>query len=224
MNEILDFLNELKVNNNREWFTENKKKYQAAKTIFERFIEELIPRLVAFDPEIGLVTAKDCIFRINRDTRFSSDKTPYKTNFGAYITPGGRKGARGGYYFHIEPDMSMLASGIYMPEPEILKAIRNEIYFRTAEFKKILNNKDFVKYFPELINEEKLKNAPKDFPKDFPDIELLKFKHYAASCIFGNEILLSKDLLGFTEKAFKTTYPLNNFLREAIDMMDKGAN
>lgn len=221
MKEILDFLNELKLNNNREWFTANKKKYLVTKAVFERFIEELIPRIVLFDAEIGLVTAKDCIFRINRDTRFSSDKTPYKTNFGAYITPGGRKGGRGGYYFHIEPGMSMLASGIYMPEPEVLKAIRNEIYFRTGEFKKILNDKVFLKYFPELISEEKLKNPPKDFPKEFPDIELLKYKHYAVSCTFSNEILLSPGLLEFAEKAFKVTYPLNNFLREAINMINQ---
>lgn len=218
MKPILEFLEELKVNNNREWFTANKKKYQEAKKIFETFLDGLIPRLAAFDSELNLITAKDCVFRINRDTRFSSDKTPYKTNFGAFITPSGRKGERGGYYFHIEPGMSMLAGGVYMPEPNVLKAIRNEIYFRSSDFKKILNQKDFKSYFGDLIAEEKLKNPPKDFPKDFPDIDLLKYKHYAVGHNIPDAKLMDKDLDAYSEKVFKTMYPLNVFLRQAISM------
>lgn len=218
MKPILDFLEELKLNNNREWFTANKKKYQEAKKIFENFLNTLIPRLASFDNELNMITSKDCIFRINRDTRFSSDKTPYKTNFGAFITPSGRKGERGGYYFHIEPGMSMLAGGVYMPEPNVLKAIRNEIYFRSTDFKKILYNTDFRKHFGDLIVEDKLKNPPKDFPKDFPDIDLLKYKHYAVSHNIPNEKLTDKDLAAYSEKVFRIMYPLNVFLRQAISM------
>jgi uncharacterized protein (TIGR02453 family) len=175
---ILQFLQDLKLNNNREWFQINKERYQKAKHGFEIFIDQIIPEIRKFDNSIGLITAGDCLFRIYRDVRFSGDKSPYKLNIGAYIARGGKNSPFAGYYVHIEPGQSMLAGGIYMPQPEMLKRLREEVYYNTAEFKQIIHHKNFVKYFDKLIDEGKLVNPPKDFPKDFPDIDLLKHKNY----------------------------------------------
>ena len=117
---ILDFLSKLKENNNREWFQANKKFYEEAKSEVEAFVDDLIPRMAAFEPSLKYVTAKECMFRIFRDVRFSKDKVPYKTNMGAWITKGGRKSPGPGYYLHIQPGESMLAGGVYMPEPDKL--------------------------------------------------------------------------------------------------------
>ncbi len=121
------FLNELEANNNREWFAENKQKYQESKIEFENFIQGIILRLHEVDSQVGNLQAKDCIFRIFRDVRFSKDKVPYKTNFGAYMSTGGRKSPKAGYYLHVEPNSSFLGGGIYMPESANLNKIRTEI-------------------------------------------------------------------------------------------------
>ena len=134
---ILLFLNELKNNNNRDWFHANKPKYNEAKVEFENYINNLIPEIGKFDNEIKHLEAKECIFRIFRDVRFSKDKSPYKPNFGAYIVKGGKKSGNAGYYLHIEPENSFLGGGIYMPPSNILKAIRIEIYENIDEFKSI---------------------------------------------------------------------------------------
>lgn len=216
VNIILDFLNELAINNNRDWFKANDIRYRFARTEFEDFVEELIPALRKIDTDIDIQNAKDCVFRIYKDVRFSKDKSPYKTNFGAFIARGGRKSKYAGYYIHIEPGQSFIGGGIYMPEPDILKAIRNEIYINSAEFKKIINSGDFSKYFKEIYG-EKLKTAPKGFPKDFKDIDLLKYKHYAVihevNDSFWNSKNLTENLLGI----FKIQNSFNRFLNKAVD-------
>ena len=148
--DIPGFLGELRKNNNREWFQANRKWYEQCRSEFEFFVTLLINEIGKFDRSIGALKASDCLFRIYRDIRFSPDKTPYKTNFGAYIAKGGRKSEFAGYYFHIEPGNCMLAGGIYMPSKEILKAIREEIYHNTEDFLAIIHNKDFQKVFLEI--------------------------------------------------------------------------
>jgi uncharacterized protein (TIGR02453 family) len=124
---IIDFLSQLKLNNNREWFQDNKKWYDASKKEVENFVSEMITTLSAIDPALQTPVMKDCMFRIFRDVRFGADKSPYKTNFGAFIAHGGRKSSFPGYYFHFEPGESMLAGGVYQPQPDTLKLIRNEV-------------------------------------------------------------------------------------------------
>ncbi len=207
--ELLDFLKDLKNNNNREWFQANKGRYETARQAFESFINELIPGIRNIDPLIDMVTAKDCAFRIYRDVRFSGDKSPYKPNMGAYIARGGKNSQMAGYYVHVEPGASFLAGGIYMPQPEILKKIREDIYYQAEEFKKIIYNEEFKKYFGEIDDPGKMKNPPKGYSKDFPDIELLKFRSYAVMHFVSDDLLLKEGYKDYALKVFRILYPLN---------------
>ena len=157
----LEFLNGLKHNNNREWFLKNQAAYKDAKLNFETFVQEIINQIIVFDPIMKGLEVKSCIFRINRDIRFSNDKSPYKSNFGAFIVRGGKMNGDkfAGYYFHIEPGGSMIAGGAYVPPSQWLNAIREKISDEPDEFLKIINDKNFKKYFGN-IEGEKLKTAP----------------------------------------------------------------
>jgi uncharacterized protein (TIGR02453 family) len=212
------FLTDLKANNNREWFMANKKAYESAKKEVESFLSGLIPGLAKMDPSVQSPDIKDCMFRIYKDVRFSKDKSPYKTNFGAFIGRGGRKTAYPGYYFHFEPGESMIAGGVYMPQPDILKLVRNEVYFNSAEFRKILEARDFKKYFGKLDEFDKMKKPPKDFPSDFPDIDLLKYRSYIAYVQVKDELVLSADYGLYAMEVAKAMLPLNNFLNRAISI------
>ena len=157
------------------------------------------------------------MFRIFRDVRFAKDKSPYKTNMGAWITKGGRKSPGPGYYLHIQPGESMLAGGVYMPEPDQLKKIRQEIYYNADEFKAILGNSSSKKYFDSLSDWDKQKLAPRDFPKDFPDIDLLKYRHYTVAYMLSDKQLVSKDFAKLVVKVFSLMQPLNAFLERALN-------
>lgn len=206
---LFDFLKELKTNNNREWFQANKDRYNQAKLAFESFINELIPRIRTLDPLVDMITAKDCVFRIYRDVRFSADKAPYKTNMGAYIARGGKSSAMAGYYVHFEPGTSFLAGGLHMPQPEILKKIREEIFYQVDDFKKIISKKDFVDCFGEMDDPGKMKNPPKGFSKEFPDINLLKFRSYAVMHLVPDEVAVKDNYTEYAMNVFRTLYPLN---------------
>lgn len=215
----LQFLKELKKNNNRDWFLDNKKKYETSKAEFIEFIDALIHQISKFDPSIKHHAAKDCIFRINRDIRFSKDKSPYKTNFGAHITSAKKRSeihSRAGYYIHLEPGASMLAGGAYMPEANWLRAIRQEIDYETKAFKKIIQSKSFKEYFGEMEG-EKLVNAPKEYPKDHPEIELLKHKSFLATHKCKDSVVNSNDFLTHSTRVFKALYPFDTFLNRALD-------
>lgn len=212
------FLNQLKENNYKEWFHENKPLYEEAKKEFENFVKILIHEICAFDQEIGLPEPKDCIFRIFRDIRFTNDKTPYKTNFGAFLAKGGnRKSEYGGYYFHLEPGNSMLAGGIWLPQPDILKAVREEIYNNTDEFLSILNHADFQKHFGDFDQDYLLKTAPRDYPKDWPYIGYLKHKSYTMSKSIPDQVIGGNKLMDEVTKVFKAMSPINNFFNRIIE-------
>ncbi|MEI6695883.1 MAG: DUF2461 domain-containing protein [Bacteroidota bacterium] len=215
---VYQFLQDLAANNNREWFQSNKKAYELAKTSVETFIKELISGIQSIDNTVVGISPKDCMFRINRDVRFSKDKSPYKNNFGGFIAKGGRNAMNAGYYLHIEQGSSFLGGGIYMPPAERLKLIRNEIYFNAPAFKKIIENQDFKKYFTEIWDDNKLKNPPKDFPKDFEAIELLKFKNYTVLHSISDEQVMQANFYQYVMEVFKTMLPLNNFLNNAISI------
>ena len=216
MKTVSEFLRGLRDNNTREWFEANRKGYELAKAEFEFMLNRLIPEIYGFDPGIGTLTAKDCVFRIYRDVRFSKDKRPYKTNMGGYVCKGGRKGMYAGYYVHIEPGNSMLAGGLYMPPPEVLKKARQEVYYHAEEFKGILNGAAFKKTF-RVMEEDKLSRPPKDFPADFKDIDLLKFKSYAVMHVMKDETLLEKNVQDYMVKVFKVMQPFNGFLNRGLE-------
>lgn len=218
---IFEFLIDLQFNNNKIWFKENNDRYQQAKAGVEQFIEILLPKLKQLDESIDVTSPKECIFRIFRDVRFSKNKEPYKTNFGAFMAKGGRKRSYAGYYIHIEPDKSFIGGGIYMPESNILQAIRTEIYENTEEYKRIINNSNFRKYFPE-IHGEKLTLAPKGFPKDFKNIDLLKNKHYAVAYPVKNSFWLESAIFENLMDIFHTQHPFNQFLNRAVAKTEEG--
>lgn len=217
METTLHFLKKLKINNNREWFDSNKTEYLASKEIFEEFVSELIKGINKFDKKVSLdLKPKDCTFRIYKDVRFSKDKTPYKNNMSASINPGGKKSNIPGYYFHLEPEACFLAGGVYMPMPDDLKAIRQEIDYNPLPLINVLKSASFKKEFNGLDEEDKLKNPPKGFNKDHAHSEILKNKHFIVSKKFENKVILKKEGLSKTLDSFKAMYPFLDYLRKAI--------
>ena len=212
---ILQFVSELVSNNNREWFAENKDKYVHALAEFEQIVSALIVKISEFDESIKGMQAKDCIYRIYRDVRFSHDKSPYKNHLGAYISAkGGRKSERAGYYIHFEVGGSMLGGGLYCPAPPILKAVRQSIFDNINEYKSIVTNSAFEKF--ESIG-EKLKNIPQGYPKDFPDGDYLKSKDYTYIYKMSEDFCSSEDFVKKTLIIFKEMHALNNFLNYSVD-------
>lgn len=209
--KTFDFLKKLSKNNNREWFTENKNLYTESQENVVGFLEDLIKEMSGFDEELAKIDAKKALFRIYRDTRFSKDKIPYKTNFGASLGMG--KGSqKGGYYLHLEPGKSFLAGGIYMPESAVLKEVRKEISLYGDEFIKIINNKDFKKHFPELDQSDQLKKIPQGFEKEDPMAEYLKLKNFIVVYNVKDEMVLDKGAAKELTKVFKLMKPFNDFL------------
>jgi len=219
MNQIhkhtLDFLSDLKEHNEREWFNKNRPRYEAAKNDFESFVQAVINEIIKFDPILKGLEVKSCTYRINRDIRFSNDKSPYKTNLGAFIVKGGKQNGDkyAGYYFHIEPGKSMLAGGAYLPPAPWLAAIREKIDDEPERLAAIINNTDFRKYFGQLEG-EKLKKAPKGFPPDHKYVELLKLKSYLAAQEITDKQVTDNDYLKYSIAVFKAMKPLNDFLNE----------
>jgi uncharacterized protein (TIGR02453 family) len=210
------FLSQLKQNNNKEWFDQNRPVYSQIRSQFELFVEAVIGLISEFDKEAGQTTAKASIFRINRDIRFSRDKMPYKTNLGAFIAQGGRKGIHAGYYIHVEPGSCFLAGGIYMPSGPMLKAIRDDIYHNYPEFKEIITAPEFRKHFGDGVGGEKLKSVPRGYPPDFEGIEYLKYKSYT---VYKDEPDSLYQKPAFSEElksVFRSMAPYNHFLNEAV--------
>lgn len=191
--------------------------YESSKETFTEFVRKLLRELSRMEPALSLLEPKDCIFRIHRDVRFSKNKTPYKSHFGAYFAEGGKKSTKAGYYLHIEPGgKSMLAGGVYMPPPEELKKIRQEIDYNGEKLHSILNTPDFKKYFGSLTG-EKLKTTPKGYPSDHPDIDLLKHKDFIASHLMDDAIVSKADFLSYSLKVWKALKPLNDFMNAAME-------
>lgn len=213
---IFDFLTQLGDNNNREWMAENKPFYQEAKAAFDEIVAALIQEIGILDTSVIGLTPKDCTFRIHRDVRFSKNKSPYKINFGAAITPGGKKASKATYYIHLQPGQSFLAGGIYMPSGDALKKIRQEIDYNAAEFRSIIDNASFKRSFGTL-NGEQLKRAPKGYAPDDPNIDLLKYKHYIVSHNFSDETTKQDSFQSYIIEKFKMLFPFNQFLNRSLE-------
>lgn len=216
----LQFLKELKENNHKEWFEANRKKYESAKEDFASLIEELIAKHSKSDETLASLTVKDCTFRINRDIRFSKDKSPYKTNMGASLNKSRKKGNFAGYYFHLEPgNNSFTGGGIWQPEADVIKKIRQEIDYNWNEFKSIVKSKKFIKEFGDLEKGEdvSLTREPKGYEKDNPAIEYLKLKSWIATKPLTDEELMSKDLSKKILSSFEALQPLVHFLNRVFE-------
>jgi uncharacterized protein (TIGR02453 family) len=216
--ETLQFLTALKTNNQRDWFQAHKAKADKARKNYEDFATNLLDNMQSFDPSLQNLEVKQCIFRIYRDVRFSPNKEPYKTHFGVYFAKnGGRKSHSAGYYFHLDPDECFFGGGIYMPLPEYLKTIRKEIFYQIDEFKAILEAPTFKKYYDGIEEIEKLKKPPVDFPKDFPEIELLKNKHFFSSHYFNPQDVLKEDFANVVSDGFRAVKPLVDFINFTVE-------
>jgi len=216
MNVLLDFLTDLRLNNNREWFDANRQRYEESRDQMLFLTGVMIQEVRKFDPDIPPMSPKECLFRIFRDIRFSNDKTPYKTHMGSYIAAGGRKSIRAGYYIHIEPGNSLISGGIWSPDSDPLRAVRLEIQDNPDEFREILGNPEFNRYFKE-IEGEKLKTAPKGFDKDFKDIDLLRYKSYAFSTYVPDEQILSENFIRDAVRICRELCKVNRFLNAGLD-------
>ncbi|MBI5370709.1 MAG: DUF2461 domain-containing protein [Sphingobacteriales bacterium] len=214
----LKFLKDLKKNNNKAWFDKNRKVYEQAKTDFTAFIQEVIDQFSKKDPSLKGLLAKNCLFRINRDIRFSKDKSPYKTNMGAYINPGGKKSVLAGYYFHCEPGKAFAGGGMWMPLPPELNKVRQELDYNFAAFKKITSSKKFKSVYGDLSRDAEytLTRLPKGYEADNPAGDYLKLKSFVALTNLTDTDLGSKGLVKKTVAAFEALQPLTAFLNHAL--------
>ena len=215
----VQFLKNLKKNNKKEWFDINRGKYESAKKDVENLSAEIIKKLSAIDESIAHLQPKDCMFRINRDVRFSKDKSPYKTNMGVYFSKGGKKGNTAGYYFHLEPGKNFIAGGLWMPLPADLKKVRQEIDYSWDEFSKIINSRKFKTAFGELdrSSEYVLSRPPKGYDDNNPAIEYLKMKSFIATVKIDDADLSSKELVKKIVLQFESLKPLIDFMNRAIE-------
>ena len=214
----LRFLKDLKKNNNKPWFDTHRKEYENAKNDFAALIDEVIKKHGKKDDTISHLSARDCMFRINRDVRFSKDKSPYKTNMGAYINPGGKKSLLGGYYFHCEPGGSFVGGGLWMPMPPELHKIRQEIDYNLPDFKKIIESKKFKDVYNTISRDAEytLTRVPKGYEADNPAAEYLKLKSIVAIASVPDSTLTSAELVKKITTAFGALQPLLEFINHAI--------
>lgn len=213
---LLPFLQSLGKNNNKIWMDQNRSIYLKEKELFEEFVGRLISKIDKFDAQIGLLLPKQCTFRINRDIRFSKDKSPYKTNFSAYFNKNGKGKTGAGYYLHVEPGKSFLAAGIWMPEKTELDKIRQEIDYNYEEWKHLINKISRQKDCFQLDESEKTIRAPKGYEENNPAIEFIKLKSFTVQKKWNNEDLLQKELEISIIKDFKKIKPLVDFINRAL--------
>ena len=205
MEELLYFLKELGLNNNRDWFEANRKNYLKVKDYVENLAQELINGISEFDENAKYLSPKDCTYRIYRDTRFSMDKTPYKTHIGIFINPPyGKKSFRMGYYLHLEPNNCFIGVGNVCLPPRLITGLRESIRDNIEEYLEIIENSDFKKYF-KTIGENPVKTAPKGFSKDWEYIDLVRPKDYYTSHSLKTKEVVAK-----------------NFPKKAIEIFQKG--
>lgn len=216
--ETIDFLKKLKKNNSKEWFENNRTNYSTAKENYLEFVSEVLQKMKSIDNTLQDIQPKNCVFRINRDVRFSANKDPYKTNFGASFSKGGKKIACAGYYFHLEPGACFIGGGYWMPMADDLHKIRQEIDYSFDEFKKIINEKKFINYYGSLDTKEKLVRPPKGYEKDNPAVECLKLKNFIVMSTIDDSELLGDGLIKKVIAHFQAMKPLVDFLNRAIEV------
>lgn len=215
----LKFLKDLEKNNNKPWFDAHRGQYEDAKTDFNAFIQTLIDKHGKKDNDIAHLKPKDTTFRINRDVRFSKDKSPYKNNMGSYLGRGGKKSVFGGYYFHCQPGRNFAGGGLWMPMPPELNKVRQEIDYNFNEFKKIVGSRKFKSVYGDLSRDAEyvLTRVPKGYDADNPAAEYLKMKSFVAMVPLKDADLTSKDLTKKVLIAFETLQPMLDFINRSLE-------
>lgn len=217
MKKIFSFLKSLSRHNDREWFSAHKPLYLEAKGLADALASRLIALVAEVDPEAARFGVKDVTYRIYRDTRFSGDKTPYKTHIGIFINPpAGKKSLRYGYYFHLEPGNSLIAAG-NMPGPTALtNLIRRDIFDNIDEWLEIVESPEFAAYFPH-VGSDPLVNAPKGFPKEWPYIEYLKPRNFGTEMPVSDDFFDSDGLEERLRPIIAQMKRLNDFVNYSVD-------
>lgn len=224
---ILSFLDGIKKQNSREWFTEHKEEYNAVRADFEEGISAAILRISEFDSSVKHLTVKDTTYRFYRDTRFSMDKSPYKTHLGAYIAAHGKKAFHGGYYIHLEPGHCLVSCGNYWLPTNILTSCRNEIMANIDQWRKIVESKTFVETFghpggnnwdsPKGFGLESLKTAPSGFPRDYEFIQYIRMKDYCCWKAVPDSFFEGDKWLDDMSEILKIGKPMMDFINSVID-------
>lgn len=224
---ILSFLDGIKKQNSREWFTEHKEEYNAVRADFEEGISAAILRISEFDSSVKHLTVKDTTYRFYRDTRFSTDKSPYKTHLGAYIAAHGKKALHGGYYIHLEPGHCLVSCGNYWLPTNILTSCRNEIMANIDQWRKIVESKTFVETFghpgennwdsPKGFGLESLKTAPSGFPRDYEFIQYIRMKDYCCWKAVPDSFFEGDKWLDDMSEILKIGKPMMDFINSVID-------
>lgn len=219
MKEIVSFLTDLRVNNNKVWFDANRDRYAAINEQFKTFAERLIRGVEGFDESVRGLQIKDCTYRIYRDVRFSPDKTPYKTHMGVYISKEGKKSGYAGYYFQVASPVegqfggtSLIASGLHCPDNKALHSVRTEVVDNLDGFKKTLKSAKGWK----LDLETQMSRVPKGFDKTFEGEEFLRLKDYLLEAKLGDDVLFSDQLFDHIIGEFKKAKPFVTLLNRAV--------
>lgn len=227
MKEILQFLRELKANNNKAWFEQNKERYKKVQAKWYDFCQELISAIGEYDEDISRLTIKDCTYRIYRDTRFSKDKSPYKTHFGVFLAKGGKKSMHAGYYFHLGtgdeagyPHEHMAAAGNYCYEPQVVKILREDIHEGWEEFQNDILGAAAPCF--SIDEEYALKRVPRDYPADSPAADWLRQRAYCLATPIDEEFILAPGLAERLAALFRTVKPFNDYINRAVDYIQEG--
>ena len=214
VSRVLDFLSQLKCNNNRDWFAAHKDTYLQINKEINEFADAMILNISQFD-DIGHLSAKDCTYRIYRDIRFSADKSPFKTHIGVYVCKGGKNSELAGYYIHFEPGNCMVAGGVWCPSKDNLEYIRRFIFNDPQSYLSIINHKDFKNNF--LMMDDQLKTAPKGYPKDFEHIDLIRYKSFVPYKNFSDEEFCADNFVDNITRHLKMIKDYNGYLNGVIE-------
>lgn len=221
-NQLLKFLRELAENNSKEWMDANRGWYLDVKAYFLEDVAELLKGLIPIEPGLEVLRPKDCVFRQNRDIRFSPDKRPYKTNFAGYFSIGGKKSPGPGYYLHVQPGESFIAGGIWMPPADVIKKIRQEIDYSGQELEQLFNEPTFKKTFGEMEGEQ-LKTSPRDYESDHPHIHYLRYKSFIVSRPIADKAIQDGSYKQQALTSFAIMKPFHDFLARALEDAEDGS-
>lgn len=215
LEKIYHFLRQVAKNNDREWFNAHRASYDETRAIFEQFVQLVLNRISVFDPSVMVLEPKECLFRFYRDIRFSKNKMPFKLHMGAYMNPKGKKSDYFGYYVHLQPGHSLIGGGsIGLPTKQLTK-IRRHIMEHIDEYRAIVEDPSFKKYFP-VVGADFLKSAPKGFSKDYKYIDYLRCKEYICSYTVPDEFFFQENCLDKIGQVLEQAKRYGDFINTAL--------
>jgi len=222
LSEALAFLQELQSNNNTDWFRAQKSRYEAYKIIYHQTITSLLDAMMQVDPNLQGLEAKHCTFRINRDIRFSKDKSPYKTHMGIWMAQNRLQRNSPGYYVHLEPGAAFVAGGLWCPEPHDVQKIRREIAFFYEDLMAVMLSPQFQQCFGDFSREKGqfLQKIPKDYTTDHPAGAWLTLKSFTVSSPISLQDIDSKVFIEQITAKLRLLKPLNDFLSRGLHTED----